>query len=200
MNKTQLYGLVLAGGKSTRMGTDKGAITYHNIPQRDYLYNLLNQVCDATFYSIRENQKQEFADQERVIVDENKFKGPYNGLLSAYNTNSNVAWLILACDLPLIDLTALQQLIKERDYTKLATAFATNESKLPEPLCAIWEPEALKISKAYLNAGNGSCPRKFLINSDIKLVYPEQDTVLLNANSKEEYKVALKKIEEKVIK
>ena len=200
MNKTQLYGLVLAGGKSTRMGTDKGAITYHNIPQREYLYNLLSTVCDSTFYSIREDQKQEFANQERVIVDENKFKGPYNGLLSAYNTNSNVAWLIVACDLPLLDLTALQQLIKERDNTKLATAFATKESKLPEPLCAIWEPDALQKSEAYLNAGNGSCPRKFLINSDCKLVYPEQDKVLLNANSKEEYDVALQKIEEQLAK
>lgn len=195
MEKTQLYGLVLAGGKSTRMGTDKGAITYHNIPQRDYLYNLLDQVCDATFYSIREDQKKEFSSTTNVIVDENKFKGPYNGLLSAYNTNSNVAWLIVACDLPLLNVAALEQLKQERDISKLATAFATKESKLPEPLCAIWEPSALKASIDYLNNGNGSCPRKFLINADVKLVFPEQDQVLLNANSKEEYEVALQKIE-----
>lgn len=195
MNKTKLYGLVLAGGKSTRMGTDKGAIAYHNIPQRDYLYNLLDQVCDATFYSIREDQKKEFSSTTNVIVDENKFKGPYNGLLSAYNTNSNVAWLIVACDLPLLNVAALEQLKQERDISKLATAFATKESKLPEPLCAIWEPSALKASINYLNNGNGSCPRKFLINADVKLVFPEQDQVLLNANSKEEYEVALQKIE-----
>lgn len=195
MEKTQLYGLVLAGGKSTRMGTDKGAIAYHNIPQRDYLYNLLDQVCDATFYSIREDQKKEFSSTTNVIVDENKFKGPYNGLLSAYNTNSNVAWLIVACDLPLLNVAALEQLKQERDISKLATAFATKESKLPEPLCAIWEPSALKASIDYLNNGNGSCPRKFLINADVKLVFPEQDQVLLNANSKEEYEVALQKIE-----
>lgn len=199
MEKTQLYGLVLAGGKSTRMGTDKGAIAYHNIPQRDYLYNLLNQVCDATFYSIREDQKAEFT-KENVIVDENKFRGPYNGLLSAYKQHNNVAWLVVACDLPLLDKVALQQLIAERDSTKLATAFATRESKLPEPLCAIWEPSALKASVDYLNDGNGSCPRKFLINADVKLVFPEQDQVLLNANSKEEYEIALQKIEKQLTK
>ncbi|MDO6491660.1 MAG: NTP transferase domain-containing protein [Cellulophaga sp.] len=195
MKKTQLYGLVLAGGKSTRMGTDKGAITYHNIPQRDYVYNLLDQVCDATFYSIREDQQTEFTN-DNVIVDKNDFKGPYNGLLSAYKHNKNVAWLVVACDLPLLNIAALEQLKQERDNTKLATAFATTESKLPEPLCAIWEPNALKTSVDYLNEGNGSCPRKFLINNaNVKLVYPEQDQVLLNANSKGEYKVALQKIE-----
>ncbi|MCL5244608.1 NTP transferase domain-containing protein [Cellulophaga sp. 20_2_10] len=196
MKETELYGLVLAGGKSTRMGTDKGAITYHNIPQRDYLYNLLGEVCNSTFYSIREDQKKEFSKEVNVIVDENKFRGPYNGLLSAYNHNPNVAWLVVACDLPLLDKAALQQLIAERDNTKLATAFATSDSELPEPLCAIWEPEALQQSLAYLNAGNGSCPRKFLINSDVKLVYPEQDKVLLNANSVKEYEEAIQKIKQ----
>lgn len=196
MEKTKIYGLVLSGGKSTRMGTDKGSIVYHSIPQRDYLYNLLNTVCDSTFYSIREDQKNEFSNEANVIVDENKFRGPYNGLLSAYNYNPNVAWLVVACDLPLLDKEALQQLIEERDSTKLATAFATSESRLPEPLCAIWEPEALQQSVAYLSAGNGSCPRKFLINSDAKLAYPKQDKVLLNANSVQEYEDAIQKIKQ----
>ena len=52
----KLYGLVLSGGKSTRMGTDKGLITYHGIPQREYIYKLLEEVCDATFLSIRDDQ------------------------------------------------------------------------------------------------------------------------------------------------
>ena len=52
----KLYGLVLSGGRSTRMGKDKGLINYHGIPQRDYIYNLLNEVCDETYMSIRKDQ------------------------------------------------------------------------------------------------------------------------------------------------
>ncbi|MFT5737968.1 MAG: molybdopterin-guanine dinucleotide biosynthesis protein A, partial [Maribacter sp.] len=37
ISNAKIYGLVLAGGKSTRMGVDKGLITYHGLPQRDYL-------------------------------------------------------------------------------------------------------------------------------------------------------------------
>ncbi|MFK5974784.1 MAG: NTP transferase domain-containing protein [Flavobacteriaceae bacterium] len=189
-----IYGLVLSGGKSTRMGTDKGLITYHDVPQREYLYALLKQVCKNTFISLREEQQFELPPEMAVITDLNEFKGPYNGLLSAHKQYPEVAWLVLACDLPLMNLKALQELISARDPEILATTFALKENPLPEPLCAIWEPTALKKSKAYLEEGNGSCPRKFLINNRVKLVFPENENVLLNANSEQEYKEALAKL------
>lgn len=190
----KLYGLVLSGGKSTRMGTDKGLIEYHGVPQREYLYNLLSQVCENTFISLREEQEDELPAAMKTIVDLNEFKGPYNGLLSAHKKYPDVAWLVLACDLPLMDLDALKELISQRDSAKEATAFALKENPLPEPLCAIWEPQALQQSIEYLESGNGTCPRKYLINHDTKLVFPKFENVLLNANSEEDYKEALKKL------
>ena len=192
----KIYGLVLSGGKSTRMGTDKGLIAYHGIPQREYLYRLLEEVCEQTFMSIRKEQESDFPDSILTIVDEDIYKGPFNGLLSAHKKYPEVAWLVLACDLPLIDLPALQELIAARDHRKQATAFALRQNPLPEPLCALWEPHALQDSIAYLESGNGTCPRKYLINHDSKLVFPSNENVLLNANSEEEYKEALKKLAE----
>lgn len=192
----KLYGLVLSGGKSTRMGTDKGLIKYHNVPQREYLYNLLGTVCDKTFLSLRDDQEIDMPTTMETIFDLNVFKGPYNGLLSAHKQYPDVAWLVLACDLPLIDLDALIELISARNPKKIATAFALKENPLPEPLCAIWEPHALAESITYLEDGNGSCPRKFLINRETKLVFPRNENVLLNANSEEEYIEALVKLKE----
>lgn len=190
----KLNGLVLSGGKSTRMGKDKGLIAYHGMPQREYLYHLLDRVCEETYISIRKEQQDQLPDGMKVILDEDTYKGPYNGLLSAHNKYPDAAWLVLACDLPLIDLQSLQELITARDLNVLATAFAQKENPLPEPLCAIWEPKALEQSVPYLKSGNGTCPRKFLINSDVKLVFPTNENVLLNANSEEEYKEALVKL------
>ena len=190
----KLYGLVLSGGKSTRMGTDKGLIKYHGVPQREYLYDLLSQVCDETFVSLREEQEAQLPPEMQSIVDLNEYKGPYNGLLSAHRNYPDAAWLVLACDLPLMDLAALEELISQRDNTKQATAFALKENPLPEPLCAIWEPHAFADSLSFLDSGVGTCPRKFLINSDTKLVFPKNENVLLNANSEEEYKEALEKL------
>ena len=191
-SRDKLYGLVLSGGKSTRMGKDKGLIEYHGIPQRDYIYNLLNQVCDETFLSVRKDQVTEIPKEFQVIVDEDVYKGPYNGILSAHQKYPNVAWLVLACDLPLIDVAALKELIKERNTTKFATAFAVKENPLPEPLCAIWEADGLKASVLYMNSQEGSCPRKFLINNDVELIFPTDERVLLNANSENDYQEAIK--------
>ncbi|MCM4156210.1 NTP transferase domain-containing protein [Gramella sp. AN32] len=181
--KTKIFGLILAGGKSTRMGKDKGNIAYHSQPHREHLYNLLKEVCEEVFMSIREEQTKELAQNFKSIIDTNEFRGPFNGLQSAHQKYPDVAWLVLATDLPLIDLKHIKKLIAERDPAKPATAFATRESGLPEPLCAIWEPHGLEKGKKYLENGINSCPRKFLINSDIKLVFPENDQVLINANS-----------------
>lgn len=190
----KLYGLVLSGGKSTRMGADKGLIAYHGMPQRDYLYNMLNSICEATYMSVREDQRSEFKDDINLIVDRNEFRGPYNGLLSAHKQFPDVAWLVLACDLPLMDEAALQELVSQRDVSQMATAFALKENPLPEPLCAIWEPHAFRESLTYLEAGNGTCPRKFLINNPTKLVFPTNENVLLNANSETDYKEVLEKL------
>ncbi|RKR07105.1 molybdenum cofactor guanylyltransferase [Maribacter vaceletii] len=194
--KDKIYGLVLSGGKSTRMGQDKGLLSYHGIPQREYLYEMLSSVCDKTFMSIRKEQTSEISTGFNVIIDKDEYKGPYNGLLSAYKEHPDVAWLVLACDLPLMNVTSLKELIASRNTKRnpLSTAFALKENPLPEPLCAIWEPEALKQSVTYLEAGNGSCPRKYLINSDVELVFPTNEHVLLNANSVEDYEKALEKI------
>lgn len=191
----KLYGLVLSGGKSTRMGTDKGLIAYHGIPQRTHLYQLLSKVCEETFISIRSDQASELPSDMTPILDEDAYRGPYNGLLSAHNRYPDAAWLVLACDLPLMDEEALEQLIAERDPALVSTAFAQEENPLPEPLCAIWEPEALSTSIDYLAGGAGTCPRKFLINHDrVKLVFPKNPNTLLNANSEEDYKEALSKL------
>jgi len=80
----KLYGLVLSGGKSTRMGMDKGMIPYHGIPQRDYLYDLLSSVCEKTFVSLRRDQQSDLPTSTECIVDLDEYRGPYNGLLSAH--------------------------------------------------------------------------------------------------------------------
>ncbi|MEX0314738.1 MAG: NTP transferase domain-containing protein [Allomuricauda sp.] len=189
-NVPKLYGLVLAGGKSTRMGSDKGLLKYHSVPQQEYLYNLISQVCDAAYLSIRKDQENDEVTRFNVIADQNEYRGPFNGMLSAHKAHPEAAWLVLACDLPLMDLSSLEKLVQNRDPEKLATSYATKKTGLPEPLITIWEPKGLKTAMSYLESAESSCPRKFLINSDIKLANPEKDEVLYNANSLADYEFA----------
>ncbi|NAY90954.1 NTP transferase domain-containing protein [Muricauda sp. JGD-17] len=193
-NIPKLYGLVLAGGKSTRMGSDKNLIQYHGMPHQEYLYGLLNEVCNSVFLSIRPQQQASIPSHFKTIEDQNEYRGPFNGILSAHRLYPKAAWLVLACDLPLINSETIKQLAHRRNPNKLATSFATKKTKLPEPLITIWEPQGLERAKQYLETAESSCPRKFLINSDIELLYPDHDEVLYNANSISDYEYVKSKI------
>ena len=182
----EIMGLVLAGGRSTRMGTDKGLLTYHNKPQREYLYEQMRPLCQSVFLSIRPEQRESLPEGFGFIADENKYRGPLNGLLSAHHAYPEAAWLVVACDLPLVDREVLQYLLSRRDPKAMATAFATRKTGLPEPLAAIWEPHGLRAAEIHLQTSESSCPRKFLINTKTTLVYPEDDLWVANANAPEE--------------
>ena len=192
--EAKLYGLILSGGKSTRMGTDKGLLNYHGVPQREYLCGLLENLGLHCFLSIRSDQRGEVPEGFTTIEDKNRYLGPFNGILSAHEFDPEAAWLVLACDLPLLNKAALKNLVLKRNPDKAATAYATHSSKLPEPLVAIWEPQGLDRAKEYLRDAESSCPRKYLINSKIELLFPERDEVLYNANSLSEYQFARTKL------
>ena len=116
MYPTKLYGLVLAGGKSSRMGRDKGEICYHEEPQRIHAYKLLDVLCERTFLSVREDQENQIAKSFGTITDLNNFRGPFNGIMSAHYKYPEVAWLVLATDLPLLATKDVLKLIKNRNY------------------------------------------------------------------------------------
>lgn len=183
-----LYGLILSGGKSTRMGTDKALINYHGRPQQELLFDLAQEFCEHTFISLREEQRDDLSEKYKVILDQNEYRGPLNGILSAHKKYPKAAWLVIACDLPLLDKETLHLLVNGRDATKDATALATRASGLPEPLVSIWEPKGLLHIMEYLKQATSSCPRKFLLNTETHLIFPENDEVLANANSKEDYR------------
>ncbi|WP_417363116.1 NTP transferase domain-containing protein [Galbibacter sp.] len=193
----KLNGLVLAGGQSRRMGTDKGLLDYHNQPQRFFIYDLLNEFCEQVYMSIREDQQEEFNSETLCIVDHNNHLGPFNGLMSAHVEHPDKAWLVLACDMPLIDRESISRLIEKRAILKNATAYQASHQTFPEPLFAIWEPEGLSAAQDYLKNGDSCSPVKFLSQSTVEIVNPLSDQVLLNINDTEDYQSILNKIKEK---
>ncbi len=194
--KDDIYGLILAGGKSSRMQTDKGELKYHDaINQRAYLYKMLSKFCSKTFISCRNEQVANLKDEEEYIVDEGKYGGPLNGILSAHHHFPDKAWMVLAVDLPHITDKTIELLMSRRDPVKIATVYALKDSPMPEPLIAIWEPAALEEAEKYIQAGS-NCPRKFLSSRDIKIIFPENDIELFNANFYTDYLEAKKRMAE----
>lgn len=191
LNLPRLNGLVLAGGKSERMGLDKGLIDYHGLPQRAYLYHMLDAFTENTFMSCRPEQVAEFGAQFKTLPDSISGLGPFGAISSAFREYPNNAWMVIACDIPLLDQQTIMQLIRKRNPSKVATAFYNEETKFPDPLVTIWEPKAYPQLMHFLSLGY-SCPRKVLINSDIEVLRPANANALLNANRPDEYEQVMK--------
>jgi molybdopterin-guanine dinucleotide biosynthesis protein A len=180
-----LYGLLLSGGASQRMQQDKAALAYRGEPQLLRAWRLLQAATERCFLSVRESQRE---DAVRAglpqIVDTYDAIGPAAGILSAQQRHPEAAWLVLACDLPLLDAETLRRLIAARDPNADATAFTSRHDGLPEPLCAIWEPSTHTLLKQRYDAGS-YCPRKTLIQSRTVLL-PAPGEALDNVNTPEE--------------
>ena len=182
-----LNGLVLAGGKSLRMGQDKGAIKWHTKEQRYHMADLLATLCNEVFISCRPEQQRDIDQSYQTLPDTYTGKGPYGAILSALEKYPDNAWLVIACDLPLMDAATLGQLIQSRDINSIATTFQSPFDGLPEPLVTIWEPKSLPVLLSFLAEGY-SCPRKVLIRNSgqVKIIKPNDPDALLNANTPEE--------------
>ncbi|AKK73970.1 molybdenum cofactor biosynthesis protein MoaC [Chryseobacterium gallinarum] len=178
-------GLVLAGGKSTRMGQAKDLLTWHGKEQRYFAADLLAPFCDEVFISCRQDQLENFDPDYQPLTDTFLNMGPFGGILSALRAHRDTAWLVVACDLPLLDQKSLELLVKSRDPEKVATTYQSPFDGLPEPLITIWEPKSYPLLLNFLGMGN-TCPRKVLINSDTHILQPINPEALMNVNTPEE--------------
>jgi molybdenum cofactor guanylyltransferase len=186
-----LYGLVLAGGRSTRMGSDKATLSYAGRAQLERAMALLTPHVRRAYVSVRADQRSEpLRARFAQIADTRHGVGPIAGLLAAQAEHPEVAWLVLACDLPLLDEATLRHLVRERASGRMATAYRSSYDGLPEPLCAIYEPHSREPLHAYVAAGR-DCPRRFLLSVDTELVDEPNPAALDNVNTPEEYRSAM---------
>ena len=183
-----LHGLVLAGGRSTRMQRDKAAIEYRpGESQLGAAMKLLAPRVARAFVSVRDEQRGDAARSAwPQIVDRGGVEGPIAGITAALHDFPDAAWLVLACDLPFLDANTLDVLIAARDPAGDATAYRSTHDGLPEPLCAIYEPRARDSITTYLSTGR-NCPRKFLINARTRLLEQPNPRALDNVNTVAEY-------------
>lgn len=183
---TPLHGLVLAGGRSQRMQADKAALTYGAQPQLVAAFDLLSRHVRRAWISVRADQAAEaLRAAYPQIVDGTAGRGPIAGIIAAQAQHPEAAWLVLACDLPRLDDETLAELVSQRDANRFATAFRSRHDGLPEPLCAIYEPQSREAILADVSAGR-HCPRKFLLEHDARLLEPVSAAALDNANTPED--------------
>ncbi|MBT8087049.1 MAG: NTP transferase domain-containing protein [Gammaproteobacteria bacterium] len=189
--KRPLYGLLLAGGKSRRMGRDKALLDRDGESLLSYAARLLEESTDRVYVSARaaqrdEPQRRRFAQ----IIDRYENLGPVAGILSAMDEHPQADWLVVACDLPNIDAQTFDALLQHRDTDKPFVAYRSSHDDLPEPLCALYLKGSEAIVRRFVDDGL-HCPRKMLIRSDTLLLTQPNPKALDNVNTPEELRGVL---------
>lgn len=183
MTDRPIYGLVLAGGKSSRMGHDKALLDHLGQSQLAYSVDLLSACVDKVFVSTRPDQTEEGErSQYPQIVDRYENLGPVAGILSALLEHPDVDWLVVACDLPNIDEATILHLLEQRDDEHPFIAYTSSFDGLPEPLCAVYRAGCTEIIQGFVDDGV-NCPRKILIRSATRLLDQPDPRALDNVNT-----------------
>lgn len=107
--KKQITGIILAGGKSKRMGSDKGFILYNGKPFIQHSIDALEPL--VTEIIIVSNNKEYDVFKKKRVVDIIPDAGPLAGLYTGLQHSTTEDNLVLSCDIPLINTTVLKELI-----------------------------------------------------------------------------------------
>ncbi len=191
-----LRGLVLAGGRSTRMGTDKASLVHpdgRTLTRR--CYDLLVEAgCQSVVLSLRHDQEippgfSGVSNLEIARDPEGKSEGPLAGILASMRLHPESDWLVIACDLPRLDVTTLTHLVSSKHPAEPFLSYRSEFDGLPEPLCAFYAAAALPILE-QAQADGIRCPRKPLISHQCRLLDPLVPRALDNANTPEDWETA----------
>jgi cyclic pyranopterin monophosphate synthase len=180
-----VYGLILTGGKSERMGEPKALIHYHGKPHAEYMFEVMDKFCDRVFFSARKDQWKGSVLEKYPTIEDSFEGGPMAALLSAFKAHPDVNWVIAACDLVHFNHKTLEKLLANYNPDAVATTYANSEKGFPEALCAIYTPKAHSL---FLDAFKSDvhCPVKVLKTLPVELINQETGINLANINTPEE--------------
>lgn len=147
IDKKNITGIILAGGKSSRMGTDKGFLLLKDKPFVQYSIETLKPLVTEIII-VSDNSEYDVFNLKRVN-DITKNAGPVAGICSGLEASSTDYNLILSCDIPLVSSEILQKLIKSIDETSEIIQIESNGKSMP--LIAIYRKQIIPKFKALLH-------------------------------------------------
>ncbi len=136
--KTPVWGCVLIGGKSNRMGTPKHLINSQDTTWLEATVNKLKENVDEVVISGQGQVPESLKNYVR-LPDIPAGKGPLAGILSVMRWAPVVSWLVIACDLPLLQEEAMLWLKEQRAPGVWAVQPALENNGQVEPLLAYYD-------------------------------------------------------------
>lgn len=193
--KHNISAFILCGGKSSRMGTEKGLVNYNNKPFIQLVIDAIEPITTNIFL-VTDNQ--EYTDfNYPLVADIYKNKGPVGGIFSALNRSETENNLILSCDIPKISTAVIKKYLISNISDQKDVIFLSDDKNI-YPLIGIYN----KRVKPKFSEAINSNKIKLLslineLNCQIIKVKPQDFETLKNINTQNELKILDKEISTK---
>jgi len=148
-NDKSITAIVLAGGKSQRMGKTKALMS---CPEGTLLERILTQIkpyFDEIIISVSEFEKHKFPNY-KIVVDEQSDRGPLMGILTGLRASSNDINFVVACDIPDINIDFLKKILKFSWNFDIVVPVSGQEKF--EPLFAVYHKRIIPVIEELLNS------------------------------------------------
>lgn len=182
---------ILAGGKSSRMGTDKGLMMFEGEPMIKRIIDRLQQVVEKVVV-ISDNPFYKDFDVE-VIGDVIRNIGPAGGIYSAMHHEPERSFFIVSCDMPFITPAAVRYVISEGSGSPIALPFFQNQW---QPLFGLYSGSCIEEWGALINNGYTKL-KEMVTHFNVKKLQVDDepvfnDRLFTNINDKRDLENALK--------
>lgn len=192
-----LYGLVVCGGNSSRMGTDKSMLQYYQKPQRYHVYEMLQHFCEQVFISCNAEQANTIKDGYLFLTDNPLYNniGPMAALLTALTNFPEKNILFIGCDYPFITANELQQFAAVYNASDNALAFYNDAEDVYEPLLAWYPASSFEKLKEMFKMKQYSL-QHFLKENKASKFYPENKISMISIDTNSAFIKALSSIKQ----
>jgi molybdopterin-guanine dinucleotide biosynthesis protein A len=184
------YGVVVCGGNSSRMGTDKSLLVYHQIPQYQYVHDLLAPITQKVLLSCHAHQFESIDVGMPKIVDLAQYAGhgPIAAVLTAMYAAPDQDLLIVGCDYPFLEAKDLSLFMNSIQRDSLAAAFYNNQD-IYEPMLAWFSKNAAPLLQAFFENKQYSL-QKLLREIRAEKYVPESERSMISVDTPEDFRKA----------
>jgi len=149
---TETTAIILAGGKSSRMGVDKAMLLVNGQPMIEKVAGQLDGFFSQILISANDVEKYAFLGYD-VVPDKMPGQGPLMGIASALRASTNELNFVVACDIPYIDSAFVENMLIEAVKSETDIVVPIRPDRKYEPLFAVYRRSSLRAIDEVLSSG-----------------------------------------------
>jgi len=193
---SDITGVILAGGKSSRMGVNKSFLKLGNQTIIERIVDLMKSIFNEIIIVTNTPDEYKFLNLP-LYGDIYKWKGPLAGIHSALTHSQTDIIFVLSCDVPLMSKEMIEHIIEYKTDKSIVFCEAAGYH---QPLVGIYSKKILSEIEKFIsnNEMSDKSFHQFLKMVDAEIIHPEKlsfykDEIFFNVNRPEDYEIIVNK-------